>query len=125
MASVYAIVSPPCNLCFVTIRRSGHLTQRNAPGAHWTLGLLAGLGASLSLAAPALAMDCKKAVSPADKAICADPAALAADQALESAYAALSSAWGEAEKKQLLQSQRSWLKDRAATCVENKKASAP
>ncbi len=75
------------------------------------------------LSQPALAMDCRKAASPVDKAICADPAALAADQELEKAYSALYSHASDADKKQILQSQRAWIKSRVNGCSEDKKPS--
>jgi len=75
------------------------------------------------LSQPALAMDCRKAASPIDKAICADPAALAADQELEKAYSGVYSHASETDKKQILQSQRSWLKLRINGCLEDKKPS--
>jgi uncharacterized protein YecT (DUF1311 family) len=85
----------------------------------WTLVILL-----LGMSPPALAMDCRKATSPIDKTICADPAALAADQELEKAYTALYSRASEADKKQILQSQRSWLKQRVNSCSDEKKPSA-
>jgi uncharacterized protein YecT (DUF1311 family) len=79
--------------------------------------------ACLGMAAPALAMDCKKATSAVDKAICADPSALAADQALESAYSTLYATLPEPGRKQLIQSQRGWLKQRANICTDENKPS--
>ena len=77
----------------------------------------------LGLAQPALAMDCQKAASPVDKAICADPAASAADEAMGAAYSALYGSFSEAEKKRLLLSQRTWLKLRTNECGGDKKPS--
>ncbi len=73
---------------------------------------------------PLFAMDCGKAVSPVDKAICADPAIAAADSAMGAAYSALYASDSDADKKQLLLSQRNWLKSRANACVDDRKPSA-
>ncbi len=92
------------------------MTQRHSLGATTALTIL-------FYGQPALAMDCQKAASPIDKAICADPAATAADQAMSTAYSALFAAASESGKKQLLQSQRGWLKLRSGTCTDDKKPS--
>lgn len=73
--------------------------------------------------APALALDCQKATSAIDKAICADPAAAAADTAMGSAYSVLFGSASDSEKKQILRSQREWLKLRSGECSEDKKPS--
>lgn len=86
-------------------------------------GVLAFTIMALGLAQPAFAMDCQKAASPLEKAICADPAAQAADKAMDGAWSALYGRSSEDEKKQLLQSQRAWLKQRANFCAEDKKPS--
>ncbi len=86
-------------------------------------GILAFTIIAFGLAQPALAMDCQKAASPLEKAICADPAAQAADQAMDGAWSALYGRAPEAEKKQLLQSQRAWLKLRTNFCADDKKPS--
>jgi uncharacterized protein YecT (DUF1311 family) len=62
-------------------------------------------------------MDCAKASLPTDKAICSDPTASAADQALNAAYSVVLARSSELEKKQLLQSQRAWLKSRTNICL--------
>ncbi len=76
--------------------------------------LLLLLGAS----APALALDCGKAKTTQDKAICADPAARAADAAMTKAYSALFQRLSEPDRKALLLSQRLWLRDRTNGCPE-------
>ncbi len=95
------------------------MTHRQTPRTTWAFLILL-----FGLSQPALAMDCRKATSPVDKAICADPAALGADQELEKAYSTLYSHASEADKKQILQSQRAWLKLRVNGCSEEKKPSA-
>jgi uncharacterized protein YecT (DUF1311 family) len=79
-----------------------------------TLGIALVLGQAL----PAFALDCGKASSTEDKAICADPQALAADDAMVKAYQALAATLTDATKKTLLQSQRTWLKTRANACSD-------
>lgn len=76
-----------------------------------TTSLLAVLSAT-----PALALDCSKAKTPVEKAICADPAAAAADRSMEDAYGKLAAGLSPDEKKALLASQRAWLKLRGNTC---------
>jgi len=76
------------------------------------------------LAAPAMALDCKKAASPLEKAICADPATAAADDAMGQAYTALASRLTDSEKKQLIASQRAWVKLRADMCLEDNKSAS-
>jgi uncharacterized protein YecT (DUF1311 family) len=71
---------------------------------------------------PAWALDCKKAASPTDKAICADPATNAVDDSMAKAYSALAASLSEADKKSLLLSQREWLKLRAISCLDKKGA---
>jgi len=78
---------------------------------------LAALGAS---ATPAAALDCKKAASALEKAICADPATAAADEAMGQAYTALAARLSDTEKKQLIASQRTWIKQRSDMCMEDK-----
>jgi uncharacterized protein YecT (DUF1311 family) len=103
----------------IPLEGAAHLTQSTPCQAYLALATLALLG----LAPPALAMDCQKAASPLEKAICADPAASAADQAMDKAWSPLYGRSSEAEKKQLLQSQRAWLKQRASSCSDDKKPS--
>ena len=67
-------------------------------------------------ACPAMALDCAKATTPIEKAICADPIAAAADEAMSKAYDALAARLAAPDKAALLISQRRWLKNRADTC---------
>jgi uncharacterized protein YecT (DUF1311 family) len=76
-----------------------------------TTSLLAVLSAT-----PALALDCSKAKTQVEKAICADPAAAGADRSMEDAYGRLAAGLSPDEKKALLASQRAWLKLRGNTC---------
>ncbi|MGO9134664.1 MAG: lysozyme inhibitor LprI family protein [Methylovirgula sp.] len=66
----------------------------------------------------AAALDCSKAKTPQDKALCADPKAAAADAAMSKAYVALAARSSEADKKALILSQRLWLRDRANACAD-------
>lgn len=66
--------------------------------------------------APALAFDCGKATSKAEKALCADPAAKASDDAMERAFAEAKQAVGPGQEKALLANQRIWLHQRNADC---------
>lgn len=75
-----------------------------------------GLVLASAAVAPAFALDCTKAAAPDEKAICADPQALAADDAMVKAFQALFGKFSDADKKMLLQSQRGWIKTRAASC---------
>ncbi|WZB67264.1 lysozyme inhibitor LprI family protein [Achromobacter xylosoxidans] len=71
---------------------------------------LAGLGA---LAAPAWAIDCHKAGTPAEKLICSDRGAVAADAELNRAYAALLKQAPDAQiRAMLVDSQRRWIEAR-------------
>jgi len=88
------------------------LTHGHNSKAKWAFALVF-FGFSL----PVSALDCGKATLPTDRAICSDPAAAAADQALNTAYSALFARASETEKKQLLQSQRAWLKFRTNICL--------
>ena len=67
-------------------------------------------------ACPAMALDCARATTPIEKAICADPIAAAADDSLSKAYDALAARLAAPDKAALLISQRRWLKSRADTC---------
>lgn len=73
-------------------------------------------------ALPAFALDCSKASSAEDKAICTDPQALAADDAMVKAYQALAARLADSDRKMLLQSQRAWLKTRTNSCSDKKGA---
>lgn len=71
---------------------------------------VAGLGV---LSAPALAIDCRKASTPADKLICSDRGAVAADAELNRAYAALLKQAPDDEIRAALKdSQRQWIEAR-------------
>lgn len=72
----------------------------------------------LSALAPnaAFALDCSKARTAEEKAICADPQAEAADEAMAKAYKSLAASLSGGDQKALLQSQRQWLKSRANIC---------
>jgi len=67
-------------------------------------------------ACPAMALDCARATTPIEKAICADPIAAAADDSMSKAYDALAARLAAPDKAALLISQRRWLKNRADTC---------
>jgi uncharacterized protein YecT (DUF1311 family) len=79
--------------------------------------LAAAFIASAFAAAPALALDCAKAKTAEEKAICADPAAIAADEAMTKAYNALALSFSATGKAALLTSQRRWLKRRGYICA--------
>jgi uncharacterized protein len=68
----------------------------------------------------AWALDCTKAKTPQDKALCADPRAAAADAAMSKAYTELAARLSDTDKKALIISQRAWLKDRANSCSDTK-----
>jgi uncharacterized protein YecT (DUF1311 family) len=77
-----------------------------------------------SSACPAMALDCAKASTQVDKAICADPVAAAADGAMTKSYDALAARLAAPEKTALLTSQRRWLKFRADLCSARDDAAA-
>lgn len=73
--------------------------------------------AALGLAhSNAWALDCVKAASGVETAICAEPELMAADQAMSEAYGEVRAASSGAEKKMLALSQRRWLKAREDQC---------
>ncbi len=72
--------------------------------------------AALTLAAPAQAFDCRKAVSEIDKAICAMDYAVEANNAMEAAYTKLRGALGPKGKSVLLDGQRAWITYRDERC---------
>ena len=80
----------------------------------------------MAVAGPALAFECDKARSKAEKAICADPAAKAADDAMNEAFSALRARLDPAQRTALLANQRRWLKTRDGACIgeDRKDASA-
>jgi uncharacterized protein YecT (DUF1311 family) len=74
--------------------------------------------AVVALAAlPAAAIDCDKAKTDPEKAICADPALIAVDEAMQEAFAALRRDLSRDERDGLRQSQRGWLDRRDAVCA--------
>jgi uncharacterized protein YecT (DUF1311 family) len=72
----------------------------------------------LLAASPVVGLDCSKAVTAQDKALCADPKAGAADAAMVKAYQALFDRLSEPDKKALQLSQRLWLRDRTNGCAD-------
>ena len=76
----------------------------------------------VALAGTALAqgpsrVDCAKAATPIERAICAKPELAAADRKMAAAYAALAGKLTGAAKDHLLADQIRWLANRAAACV--------
>ena len=76
----------------------------------------------VALAGTALAqgpsrLDCAKAATPIERAICAKPELAAADRKMAAAYAALAGKLTGAAKDHLLADQIRWLANRAAACV--------
>jgi uncharacterized protein YecT (DUF1311 family) len=74
------------------------------------------------LAATALAqgpsrLDCAKAATPIERAICAKPELAAIDRKMAAAYAALAGKLTGAAREHLLADQTRWLANRAAACV--------
>ncbi len=82
--------------------------------------ILLASAAPVPIGSSAWALDCSKAKTPQDKALCADPRAAAADAAMSKAYTDLAARLPEADKKALIISQRAWLKDRANLCSDAK-----
>jgi uncharacterized protein YecT (DUF1311 family) len=84
----------------------------------WTVRLsLAGLApAALLWAAPGLAFDCSKASTEVEHLICGSAEAKASDDAMAAAYSALAARLDEAGRKDLLASQRHWLRYRDTAC---------
>jgi len=68
---------------------------------------------------PAWALDCARARSPSDKAICASPEARAADDAMVAAYGSLRAGLSPAGRDALLRAQRNWLKRRGYACQDD------
>jgi uncharacterized protein YecT (DUF1311 family) len=82
--------------------------------------LLAAAGglAGMALAAtPSLAIDCAKASTGIEKAICSDSRANAADADMSSAFSALLNGLAAPQKKLLLANQHAWIAEREGTCV--------
>jgi len=84
--------------------------------------VVAGFGLATLAAAPALALDCQRASTVSEKAICADPAALAADADLGKAFAALHASLDSKGKLQLVAAEVAWLALRDSNCGDEKGA---
>jgi len=82
--------------------------------------VLAGFGLAALAASPALALDCQRASTASEKAICADPAALAADADLGKVFAALHGSLDPKAKPQLAAAEVSWLALRDSNCADEK-----
>jgi uncharacterized protein YecT (DUF1311 family) len=87
-----------------------------------TRAVVAGFGLAALAASPALALDCQRASSASEKAICADPAALAADADLGKAFAALHASLDPKAKSQLGAAEVAWLALRDSNCADVKAA---
>ena len=85
-----------------------------------TRGALVGLGLVGLAASPALALDCQRATTPGEKAICADPTALAADADLGKTFEALRASLDAKGKGQLVAAQVAWLGIRDSNCADEK-----
>jgi len=84
--------------------------------------LLLGAAVASLVAEPALALDCPRASTASEKAICADPAALAADAELGKTFDALRATLGGKDKAQLVAAQVAWLGLRDSNCADEKGA---
>ena len=73
--------------------------------------------------APAMAFECGKATTDAERAICADPDLKALDDRMAAAYTALRATMTTAERTGLALSQKSWIFEREA-CVERSDGAA-
>lgn len=83
-----------------------------------TIVTLVGMLVSGLLAAgPVAAMDCTKASTTVEKAICADPDLLAIDEAMAKAYGEVRKLSTAPERKMLLEAQRTWIAERESECV--------
>ena len=78
--------------------------------------------AALSAATPASALDCARASTASEKAICADPAALKADAELGKAYKSLLASAPQAERAAIVASEARWLNTRDGDCADEKGA---
>ena len=85
-----------------------------------TRGALVGLGLVGLAASPAMAVDCQRAATPGEKAICADPSALAADADLGKTFEALRASLDAKGKGQLVAAQVAWLGIRDSNCADEK-----
>ena len=77
---------------------------------------------ALCAVAPALALDCARASTASETAICADRAALKADADLGTAYEALLSATPHAQKAAVFASEARWIAARDTECADQKGA---
>ena len=73
--------------------------------------------AGTALAQGPARLDCAKAATPIERAICAKPELAAIDRKMSAAYAALAGKLSGAAKDHLLADQIRWLANRAAACV--------
>jgi uncharacterized protein YecT (DUF1311 family) len=85
-----------------------------------TRAILAGLGLAALAASPAMALDCQRASTASEKAICADPTALAADSDLGKVFAALLASFDPKAKTNLVASEVAWLALRDSNCADEK-----
>jgi len=83
---------------------------------------LAAAGLASLAATPALALDCQRASTPSEKAICGDAGALAADAELGKAFAGLRASLDAKGKAQLAAAQAAWLGLRDSNCADQKDA---
>ncbi len=85
-----------------------------------TRAVLAGLAFAALAASPAMALDCQRASTPSEKAICADATALAADSDLGKAFDALRASLDPKAKTQLGAAEVAWLALRDSNCADEK-----
>jgi uncharacterized protein YecT (DUF1311 family) len=85
-----------------------------------TRAVLVGLGLAALAASPATALDCQRASSANEKAICADPTALAADADLGKAFTALRASFDPKAKANLVAAEVAWLALRDSNCADEK-----
>ena len=71
----------------------------------------------LGMPLPARAIDCAKATTANDKAVCAAPELRAADAQLQAAYQALFDRLDPAARRRLVTLERGWLKNNKAACA--------
>jgi uncharacterized protein YecT (DUF1311 family) len=83
-------------------------------GRFW--GFLALTGSLFLVPATAQALDCGKAATIIEKAICADAKVKAVDDAMSKAYARLWKQYDKVERKALAALQLKWLKEREESC---------
>jgi uncharacterized protein YecT (DUF1311 family) len=85
-----------------------------------TRAIHAGSGLAALAVSPATALDCQRATTSSEKAICADPTALAADADLGKAFAALHASLDPKAKTQLGAAEAAWLALRDSNCADEK-----